>query len=370
MKIAIDYRPALEKGTGVGTFVEHLAMQLASERGLSLHLFSSSFKSRLQTAQWNNTAVELHDQRFPVKILNFFWHRLRWPPVDLFTGRVDISLSPTPLIIPSAGKKIITLHDLYFMKKPGHTTGEIRRDYPALIEKSVRDADGILAVSNATKSDAVEILGIPAGKITVCHEDISEMFDEPADEASLAGVEKEFGKQFFLFVGTIEPRKNLVPLLQAFEEIADETEDVTLVIAGDRGWGTDAFDEQLRGMRHQDRVRVTGYCSREQLRALYQRATALIMPSHCEGFGLPLLEAMASRCPVITRQVSAMPEVAGDAALYWDGSSHRQLARLMQSLRADQQLRSELTAKGLARRKKFSWKKTAEIVIDLCRSLL
>jgi glycosyltransferase involved in cell wall biosynthesis len=371
LTIALDIRPALRKGTGVGTFVEQLALSLDQLEGdHHMKLFSSSMKDRWQDKQLGHLRrSEIVDKRWPVKILNTLWHWFEWPPVDRFVGTVDIAHSPNPLVLPSRGKTIVTIHDLYFITHPESTTAEISRDYTRLVRKHCASADGIVAVSEATAREAIEHLGIDKSRIRVCWEDAARVFNNAPTKEELAQIDQLIPNPFFLFVGTIEPRKNLSSLLKAFDSLTERHDDLMLVIAGGKGWGTGTFDSVLQKLRHRKSVWISGYRDRRFLRALYHKAVALVMPSHCEGFGLPLVEAMACGCPLIVANNSAMPEVAGDAAVYWNSKDPEELAGLMEQVLQDQELRNSLITRGRKRRGRFSWGKTAERVMQLYQDL-
>ncbi len=364
-------RPALSRGTGVGTFVEQLALALdALEGDHSLALFSSSSKDRWPVDRLSGMRrSELVDRRWPVRLLNFLWNRVGRPRIERFVGRVDIAHSPTPLLMPSRAARVVTIHDLYFLRRPEHTRAEIRRDYAPLVRRHVKAADAVVAVSEATKTDAIELLDLPAERIAVCGEDAAPIFDLPPSEEETAWSMRLAAGPFFLFVGTIEPRKNLAPLLRAYGSLQERYQELQLVIAGERGWAFDDFDAELDRLPKPSRVVITGYLDRRSLRALYHRATALVMPSFCEGFGLPLVEAMAGGCPLIVADNSSLPEVAGDAALYWRSGEAEELATLLEKTLTNDALRTELLENGRRRRRLFSWGKTAEIVMKLYRDL-
>ena len=371
MRVAIDIRPALARGTGVGSFVEHLVPALDSPPGdHRLLLFTSSLKERWPPARLSGLQrAEVIDRKWPVRLLNLFWHNLVWPPVDRFVGPVDVAHSPSPLLMPAKNSTVVTLHDLYFLRRPEHTHGEIRKHYPKMVREHVHRADGVLAVSEATAGDAQEILGLPGDRIVVCGEDVSPVFDEPPTEEEMELSRRVAPEHFLLFVGTIEPRKNLPGLLRAFSIFQERYPEVSLVVAGPRGWGVDEFEAALEGIRDPTRVIVTGYLDPIAIRALYHRAIALVMPSLCEGFGLPLVEAMACGCPLVAAKNSALPEVAGDAALFWETGDLEELGELLFSVVEDRELRARLIESGRKQRRKFSWRRTAEIVLELYKEI-
>lgn len=372
MVVTIDIRPALRKGTGVGTFVEQLVLALDAMPGdHELKLFSSSWKDRWPLERLGSLQrSDVFDRRWPVKFLNLFWHRWAWPPIDSFVGPTDVAHSPSPLLMPSKGARVITLHDLHFLRHPHHTHGEMRRDYPRLVRKHVARADAVLAVSAATARDAEELLGLPSDRVVVCSEDAAPLFNEPPSRDELAASEKAAPQPFLLFVGTIEPRKNLPTLLQAFALVKKRFPEIHLVVAGSKGWGWDDFAGEMRSLPDPGKVLVTGYLDPISLRALYHRAMALVMPSLCEGFGLPLVEAMACGCPLVVADNSALPEVAGEAALYWRSSDPEELAGLLIKVVEDTTVRQLLAKRGKDRRKHFSWEKTAGIVMSVYRDVV
>jgi glycosyltransferase involved in cell wall biosynthesis len=371
MRVALDIRPALRQGTGVGTFVEQLVLALDDLPGdHRLLLFTSSWKDRWPTDRLSGLRRgAIIDRRWPVKYLNLLWNRLSRPRIETFIGPTDVTHSPTPLIIPSRARKVVTLHDLHFLRRPEHAHGEIRRDYPALVRRHAALADAVLSVSEATARDAQELLGIPREKIVVCGEDASPVFDAPPGEEEMQESAALAPQPFVLFVGTIEPRKNLPALLQAYSYLQPRFPELRLVVAGGRGWALQEFDAAWAALPKPEKVIVTGYLEKISLRSLYHRAELLVMPSLCEGFGLPLVEAMACGCPLIVADNSSLPEVAGDAALYWRSGDPRELATLMGDLLEDRGLRKELIERGRRRRARFSWKRTAEIVLQVYREL-
>ncbi|TKJ34733.1 hypothetical protein CEE39_02090 [bacterium (candidate division B38) B3_B38] len=375
MRIAIDLRPALKKGTGVGTYVQNLVENLAQiDQENRYFLFSSSLRDRLPRERLSlPDNFSIKDYRIPVRVLNFLWHRYRFPPVDYLIGAVDITHSPHPLMMPAKkGKRIITIHDLFFWEYPEMTKGEIKRDYLTLAELHAHLADVIIAASENTKKDIIRLLKVPEEKVRVIYDGVAESFRHRLPSQSLAFLRKQFSLDgdYLLFVGTIEPRKNLVNLLRAFQGVVKRGfGGLKLVIVGERGWRTEEFDKELQSPELKGRVVLTGYLGPEELAGLYQAARMLTFPSLGEGFGLPLVEAMASGIPIIASDTSCIPEVVGDAAILVDPYNHKEIEQAICSLLTDTELAEKLTRRGLERSCRFSWKETAKQTLQLYRQI-
>lgn len=365
MNICIDMRPALSSPTGVGVYLLNLVAALSTiDRENRYHLFSSSWKQRYPPHLYGRQ-FQLHDRRWPVRLLNVAWNRMSWPPIETLLGTaVDIAHSPTPLVIPAKrARRITTVHDLYFHEYPDQTVREVKRDYAALVRKHCGRSDAIITVSEYTKHRLVETLNIPASKIYSIHHGADSYYAEPAAETETNEVRKKLGitRPYFLFVGTKEPRKNLPLLLEAFRDLS---QDVELVLAGPEGWGEEPWRNLVTG-----RVRVSGYVTKAELRALYQGSTALIVPSKDEGFGLPLLEAMAAGAPVIVSDIPVFREIGNEACLRFDAGSGEALREAMQKVLDDSNFRQTFIQKGRDRVKHFSWLETARKTLELYQNL-
>ncbi len=363
MNICIDMRPALSRPTGVGTYLQNLVQALSEiDQQNEYHLFSSSWKERYQPAQYPSR-FKIHDRHWPVRLLNFGWNHLSFPPIEFVLGTtVQVVHSPTPLVIPSRrARSVTTMHDLYFYTHPAHTVREMKEDYPKLVKKHCLRSDAVIAVSDYTKKQLVELLGIPSSRIYTIKHGLDPFFlERPPAEQNRQVLEKfVIPGPYLLFVGNQEPRKNLPLLIRAYQNLGI---DVFLVIAGPHGWGMEPI-ELPRG------VLLTGYVSKSDLRALYQQAAAVVYPSIEEGFGLPLLEGMASEVPVIASRIPAFQEVCNDSCLYFDPNSELELTEQIRSVLQRNDLRQGLVAKGRERIKKFSWKDSAQKTLDLYMSL-
>lgn len=354
VRILIDYRPALRGRTGVGEHVHQIARELARGGGDDITLFSSSWKDRLPASLSAELPhVRMADRRIPVSALNLAWHRLGWPPVEAIApGAYDVVHSPHPLLLPSrSAAQVVTIHDLYFLSHPEATSAEIRRDYPALVRTHAHRADAIIVVSRFVAGEVQRRLGVPASQITVASNGAPEWKEPPA----AAGPDG-----YLLFVGTLEPRKNVGGLLDAYGRLAARSPRTPrLVLAGRAAPETADSVAAIHRPPLAGKVDFRGYVSPEQREPLYKGAQALVIPSFDEGFGIPALEAMAAGVPVIAAERGALPEVVGDAGLLVDPDDPDSIAAAMERMTGDAALRATCAARGLDRARQFTWAQAA-----------
>jgi glycosyltransferase involved in cell wall biosynthesis len=363
MKICIDMRPALSQATGVGVYTENLVKSLAAiDSQNEYHLFSSSWKERFPRTIFGPNFI-IHDIRLPVRVLNFAWHRLGWPTVDrLVRADLDVAHSPGPLLIPSSNAhRITTIMDLYFYFHPEDTAREIKRDYKALVQKHCAKSDAIIAISEHTRQVLIEYLNIHPSRVYTIRLAADPFFSQSVSDECLEEVIGTLGvtAPYFLFVGDFEPRKNLSVVLQAFQAL---NEDVQLIIVGPQRWTAPS-------MNGNGRIKRIGYVSREELRALYRKSVALVMPSREEGFGIPLLEAMASSTAIIGSDLPVFHEVSGDSFYPVPSNNVEAVCQAMRLMLFKPERRESLIRLGLERVKKFSWAETAQKTLELYKSL-
>jgi len=356
MHAVIDYRPALRCRSGVGEYVHQLSRALRlsfpEER---LTLFTSSFKDRpLPEVERDIPGARVSDHRAPVQLVNLAWHRLEWPPVEWCIGQsCDVAFSPHPLLLPARrAAQVVMIHDLDFLAHPERTHREIRRDYPALVGAHARRADRVVTPSGYTKREVATQLGVPLGAITVC---------PPGHPTWTAPVKGFDPNGYILFVGTIEPRKNIGGLIAAYKHLLETHPDAPpLVLAGTATPGAAAWLDQIAQPPLAGRVRHLGYVDGGRRQDLYAGARALIIPSFDEGFGMPALEAMSLGIPVIASARGALPELVGDAGMLIDPDDGRSIAAVMAALSTDLELAHRLSRRGLRRANAYSWRQAAE----------
>jgi len=358
MRILVDYRPAVRRRTGVGEYMHELTRAYAAAFDDPVAVFTSSLQDRAAPGLDAELGARVIDRRVPVRVLNYLWHRWEWPPVEWLAGTFDVVHSAHPLLIPARrAARVVTVHDLFFMTAPERTHAEIQRDYPELTPSHVRRADAVVTPSAYT-GRLVQDFGVPPERIHVCS------LGAPRWQ-TLGGRPNLPPDGCVLFMGTLEPRKNVGVLLDAYERLTQRLSVVPeLILAG--GSTPDADPWLARIHRHPlaGRVRHVGYVPHEERETLYAQARILVLPSLDEGFGLPVLEAMAAGIPVVASNRGALPEVTGGAAELVDPDDPEGFARAMARLLTDDAWAEARARAGLARAATYTWDTTARRLRD------
>jgi glycosyltransferase involved in cell wall biosynthesis len=347
--------------TGVSRYVDKLLGpmgSLASDLELTAYV-----DSKAAAAGWPN--VSLRPSRVPVAnpAARIAWEMTALPlqtrqdNIDIFHGTVNT----LPYGLRAA--KVVTVHDLAFMRFPNQVTKKRYHYLKFMVGSSVRRADLVLTPSEATRRDVAEFCGIDADRVVVTPLGVDPGFQPPSLQ-QVTAIRERFGlvRPYILTVGTIEPRKNLARLVQAFAQVSGEFPH-DLVLVGPEGWLMDEIEGAIATSGIAERVRRIGFADDAALVALYGGADAVAMPSLYEGFGLPLLEAMASGAPVLTSNVSALPEVAGEAAELVDPTSVESIAEGLSALLGSESRRDSLRRFGLERAAQFTWDRTAALTV-------
>lgn len=367
MRIGIDISLIAPPRTGIGNYTYYLVKNLLEINKKNHYILFSN-----RVIPCDIFDKDLKNNEFKIiklipKIRPFLWY-LVYLPFYIKRHKIDIFLSTnffTP-VINWKTKVLTAIHDLTAQKYPQTHKWQARLMHKLFLQSSLKKSNLIISDSESTKMDIIDLFNIPSEKIRVIYPAISEIFKKIEDLNLLKSVKAKYSlpDRYILFVGTLEPRKNLALLLKAFAELK-KTQSIghKLVIVGRKGWlYSDIFDI-IRKEQLLEEIILTGYVEEIDLPAIYSMAEVLVYPSIYEGFGLPPLEAMACGCPVIASNTSSLPEVVGDAGILINPYDVEALKQAILSVIRDDALRNLLRDRGLERAKMFSWEKTAKEVL-------
>jgi glycosyltransferase involved in cell wall biosynthesis len=367
MRVGIDARLVYYSQAGIGQYILHLVDGLAKVDGVNEYVL-------LQSRKDSTTILEQPNFR-RVSLWTPSHHRLERYALNVELMRLGLDVLHSPDFIPPhrpSCRSVITVHDLAFLLYPHFLTKESARYY-GHIDEAVRWTDHIIAVSESTKRDTMQHLGVPEDKITVVYEAANPIFRPIDREKAREEVRSRHGVDgpFILFVSTIEPRKNVPTLLRALWQLQQcYKQDIRLVLAGGKGWLFEDAFAVVEELDLDDRVHFVGRVSSEDLLYLYNAAEMLAHPAFYEGFGLPPLEAMACGLPPVVSNVASLPEVVGDAGLLIDPHDTDELTVAMWRILNDTDLRQEMQTKGLRQAQRFSWERAARETQQIYRLAL
>ena len=355
MRILVDYRPALRERTGVGEYIHELVRAYAAIHREELLLFTSSWKDRPASSVAAETGAAIIDRRIPVRILNYLWHRLEWPPAEALAGSVDVTHSAHPLLMPTrSAAQVVTIHDLFFLSHPQDTSAEIRRDYSGLASSHARRAHAVITSTQYGRAQIAERLGVADDRIYVCPPGAPTWH-------TLGRGPNVPAEGCILFVGTLEPRKNVGALLDSYEQLlARRPQLPRLVLAGRATPSASNWLARIQTPPLRERVTHLGYVASDAREDLYRSARVLVMPSLDEGFGLPALEAMSAGVPVIAASRGSLPEVVQDAGALIDPADTDALTDALERAAFDQNWARQAAQAGLERARAFTWAQAAQ----------
>ena len=306
--------------------------------------------------QWATPEIRIEQLPLPRVLLYEWWHRLRRPDVQRATGPVDVIHATTMAIPPKSAPLVVTIHDLAWLENPAHVTARGLRFFRRGFELAKRDADLVLCPSLATLNACADV-GIDAPRLRHVPLGVTSV-KAGEDEVARVRGQYELRGPYLMWTGTIEPRKNLKGLIDAYRLLE---RDLDLVLVGPKGWNED-LDRLVGDLK--GRVRVLGFVPDGDLRALYAGAEVFCYPSLLEGFGFPVLEAMAQGTPVVTSKGTSTEELAGSAGVLVNARESSDIAAGLTSVLDDQALAAKLVSEGLLRAAEYSWDRTAELLIE------
>lgn len=363
LHVTIDVS-SVSYGRGVSRYTTNLVHALSARPDVELTLFGRSLRQFSFLSRWaSEFGSRVHPRILPVppQIFDKGWAKLGMPKIEWLAPKTQVYHAWEWQMAPlSRVPQVVTIHDLAHLLYPETAHPKVVAQFDQLLRTLEQQSWPIIAVSEATRKDILNLTSISADRITVVHEALPEEAKVVPGEKESDELVAKFGlhKPFLLAVGTTEPRKNLPRVIAAWKPLADEFD---LVIAGAAGWDT---LEKHEGMH------LLGYVEPDSLAALYRKAHCLVFASLYEGFGLPILEAFFHGCPVITSRVSCMPEVAGNAAFLVDPYSEKDIRRAIEAIPVSQKERNRVQKRMADQLAKFSWDRAAQQTLEVYKKAL
>ncbi len=379
MNIGFDAKRAYENSTGLGHYSRTLVKSLATfYPNENYYLFAPKITDKFITDTYPNI-FPVKPTRFAADILKEKWRR-RWVLKDLIKNNIDIyhGLShQIPFNLHTAKiKSVVTIHDLIFERYPQQFNKINVQLFRKKFTYACKHSDKIIAISQQTKKDIINFYKIPENKIEVCYQSCDDIYRKEVTEEEKIRIKKLYNlpEQFFLYVGSIIERKNLLTVVKAIKNLKSSI-NIPLVVIGN-GSG---YKQKIKNFIQQNKLEkdiiflsedatlnnLPGFQSSADFPAIYQQAIAMIYPSTFEGFGIPVLEALCSKLPVITSNISCLPEAGGDAAYYIDPTSEEELTNAMGEIFTDKKLVAEMKIKGVEYAQNFTQQKTADAVMKV-----
>lgn len=372
MRIGIDATALPSQPVGAGNYTIHLIRAL---NGIihtdELVVFSQPSKIPLIDKKGELPVEWVECPELPPG-LRLVWEQTRLANL-VKKARIDLLHSPHYTQPRSLScRSVVTFHDMTFILHPELHTRSKRVFFPRAMRRSSRLADMLIADSESTRTDMVRLLGTDPHKVITIPLGVDPEFRPLSDPELLTKIQKMYSlpEEFILFVGTVEPRKNVPLLIQSYKQLVDNGLHFPLVIAGKLGWMYEEVFAQVEANKLGEKIRLIGYVEQIDLPALYNLAQVFVYPTLYEGFGLPVLEALACGVPVVTSNISSLPEIIGDAGLLVTPNDPQALAQAIRKILADRELNLKLRQAGPQRAAQFSWQRTAQLTLRVYQQAL
>src|ERR1700730_1283779 len=378
MRIAIDYTAATRQAAGIGNYVRSLVDAMLAQDDTNQYTLLTSGRPPHERPFPTAQNVRGRSLVIPDRCLNILWYRWRLPiSATFFTGQVDIYHGPDFVLPPLNGHthKIVTVHDLAFIEHPESAVPQVAAYLKKVVPEAIAAADVVASISQTTRQTLIDYFHTPPEKITIIPNGIRSYFRRVTDPVLLEATRHKFGLKspLVLGVGTQQPRKNHLGLIKAFHKAASssnkQSRPAMLALAGGSGWLYEETQQAVAELKLEKKVRFLGHVSDLELMLLYSLADVFVFPSFYEGFGVPPLEAMACGTPVITSNISSLPETAGDAALLVDPHKPGEIANAITRILENPQLQEDLRQKGYARASHFTWVRSAQKMLSIYQQL-
>lgn len=372
MKILVDYTQIPVQRVGVGNYAYNLVKELYDiDKENTYYIVVQDDDGSLDVFQCDRIRlIRVKHGLFRKLVFRLLLEQVYFPYLVL-KHRIDLvhSLHYSFPLVTFGAQRLITVHDMTYFTVPDLLVNTKRLYLKFFINLSTRVRSRLICVSEYTKDDLVRITGVDPRKCTVITLGRSEIFRPGISAGEIESTKKKYGitAPYFLFIGTIEPRKNIKKLITVFQEFSKVHDHYQLVIVGKKGWHYEDVFELVSAQRLSGKVIFTGYVEEEEKPVLLNGCEVFVYPSVYEGFGIPILEAISCGAPVITSNISSMPEVAGDAAILIDPTNEEELLQAMLRLTADPAMKQELKEKGFLQAQQYTWRNTAEKTLQSYR---
>lgn len=379
MKVSIELQPCLKNKSGIGIYTYNISKNLEKIKEIELYgeIFSFLGKDKLDS-DYKDIKIELKLCRLlPYGVYRRIW---KWLPVKyntLLNTHSDIYHFFDYIVPPKVeGKVITTIHDVTYILYPEMVEKKTMERIKDGIEYSVNRADKVITVSESSKKDIIKFLGVDEGKIEVVYNGVEyERFSNSCTEKEQLRVKEKYNlpDKYILYMGTLEPRKNIESIISAFSLFISHNNiflnEFKLVIAGKKGWLYESIFNQVQNLSIKDKVIFTDYVEEEDKPLIYKMASIFVFPSIYEGFGIPVIEAMASSVPVITSTASSLKEISGDAAIIVEPKDIDSISKAMKEILENEAVRKSMIEKGHTQAKKFNWQSSAEKLANIYKEL-
>lgn len=364
IRVALDATPLLGSRTGVGEVVNGILQELSTRENITISAYALTLRGRAALAHALPKGVSCATRPMPARWVRRRWLRSDSPSIERWTGPVDVVHATNYVAPPSKVPVIVSVYDLTVLRFPELCTPDTL-EYPALLRRAIQRGAILHAPSNAIAEELITELSAPSDRVVTIPLGLPAVSGGNASAGHLAAK----AERYVLTLGSIEPRKNLPGLVDAFNLLAASDSSIHFVHAGPSGWDGGAFEKSISESPHKERIHALGYVDTNTRADLLAGASVFAYPSLYEGFGFPALEAMATGIPVVATSVGSLPEILGDGAYFVGVGDPAALSNALEQALSDSEHTKSLIRRGTAVSKRYSWAKTTDALVSLYRSL-
>ncbi|MET0728423.1 MAG: glycosyltransferase family 1 protein [Acidimicrobiales bacterium] len=351
LRVAVDATSLYDVRTGVGRFTAALLQEVAPLDELEVTAFAVTWRGHGELETMVPAGVAAAPRRMAAAPMRSLWRRFGHPRIEHWVGPIDVVHGPNYVVPPARAARVVTVHDLTFLHFPQFCTREVLQ-YPGLLRRAIDTGAWIHTDSDFVRDEVIELLGADAARVVSVPLGIT----LPADREATRGRQIAGGDEYVLALGTVEPRKNLPVLVEAFDAVAAQRPELRLVVAGPDGWGVPAFRDAVARATHRDRIVRLGFVSEADRGHLLAGAGVVAVPSHYEGFGLTAVEAMLAGAPVVASAAGSHREVVGNGGLLVPPGDRDALSDALLAVLGDSVLAESLRQRGRVQAQRYSWR--------------